>query len=197
MSTPSPQISTLWSKYWDALGGWESIRSDRYLHIAFALDAVSFPLWIQPGWWDATVNVLAILIGFSVSTFSVALTLADRLEKRLVKRDSYSDASPLLTLISGYVFYLLIGFAALGLSIIAKAWHLPDLMQPSETGPKMDYEFLMFSLKVVARVFWLFCGLLFWYSLTSGVRCLMSVFRLSNIVQLIADHEKTKEDRSK
>lgn len=190
MNTPGPQTDNLWLKYWRALGGWEKLRSDEYLYAAILLDFVSFPLWTQPGWWDATINVMAILIGFSVSTFSVALTLADRLEKRLITRDSYTNSSPLLTLISGYVFYLLVGFVALGLSVIAKAWYMPDLMKPPETMPTPEYEFAMFVFRVLSRGLWFCCGFLFWYSLTCGVRCLMSVFRLSTVVQRVSDAER-------
>lgn len=183
MNTPSPQSENIWQRYWKALGGWQTLKDDHYLKVAFCLAVASVTLWIEPEWWDGVINVMAILIGFSVSTFSVALTLADRISDRLLRRSKFDNSSPLLTLIAGYVFYLLVGFLSLGASVMAKAWYKPHWLKNVDH----DYDFLFQCLWVSARLYWFLCGVLFWYSLTSGVRCLMSVFRLSSIVQRLED----------
>jgi|GEM_PF-4131036 len=180
---------TIWIEYWNALGGWDVLKSEVYFLWAVGLTFFTAPFWLIPGWWDTTTDVLAILVGFSVSIFAVALTLAERMGNRMFKRDSYDDRSPLLVFLAGYIFYILLGFAALAGGVISEAWYQPQILD--ETA--VNYEFFSTMLLIIGKVFWCLCGLLFWYSLTLGVRTLMSVFRLAGVLQLVEEHSARRD----
>lgn len=183
MSAAPNNQKSIWIRYWMAFGGAQRLFKDPYFGAAICLTIASFPLWITPGWWNSTINVMAILIGFSVSTFAVALSLTDSFRERLTKRDSYDDSSPLLTLIAGYIHYLTVGFCSVGASLISMAWYHPEWVGDIDYG----YEFFPTGLWLLSRGFWILSGLLFCYSLTSALQCTMSLFRLADITQKVAD----------
>jgi len=190
MSASSNPKESIWRRFWIALGGWSTLLNDVYLYAALALTIVSLPLWLQPLWWDTTINVLAILIGFSVSGFAVALSVVDRLGGRELKRSRYDNTSPLLKLIAGYVHYLIVGITALGFSVLCKAWYFPNWVEVART--KAEWEFFLTVMAISAIILWVFGGFLFCYSLTSAVRNVMSIFRLIHLVQRVHDHAASK-----
>jgi hypothetical protein len=183
------QPPSIWVEYWNALGGWDVLKTEVYFLWAVVLTVFTAPFWLIPGWWDTTTDVLAILVGFSVSIFAVALTLAERMGNRMFKRDSYDGQSPLLVFLAGYIFYILLGFVALAGGVISEAWYQPQILDITA----VNYEFFSSMLLIVAKLFWCLCGLLFWYCLTLGVRTLMSVFRLAGVLQLVEEHNARRE----
>lgn len=188
MSHRPPYSEWIWTRFWRVLG-WDSILKDESLWAALALTAVSFPLWLRPLWWDATISVLSILIGFSVSGFGVALTLISTQSSRILKKGPDGKPSPLVVYVAGFVHYFLVGFAALAVSVLCKAWYFPEVVD-EKWGEDC---FLCSMLTICCRLGWLFTGFLFWYSITLVVRCVMSIFRTSQILERIHEHENEQK----
>lgn len=188
--TEQVQKKSLWQRYWESLGGWQTLLNDHYFFIGIGLTVLLIPLWLQPLWWDTVITIVSILIGFSVGGFSVVLAISsERLQDRLLRRSEYDNRSPFLMFNAAFAHYLLTGFLALGAALLCKAWYQPQWLPQ----PESDLQNMRAFLGVFARMLWLLSGFLFCYCLSSGVGAVFFIYRIAEILQKVADHSEKKK----
>lgn len=189
MSSSSSR-NNIWKRYWHALGGLSTLLKDIHLYIAVGLTVLTLPIWLVPLWWDLVISVLSTVIGFSIGGFSVVLALSnERMKGRLLKRNKFTGRSPFLMFNSAFTHYILLGFLALMLALLCKAYYRPELLSQMEPWAKDFWEYIGYF----ARIGWVIAGFFFCYCLSSCVGAVFYIYRLAEIIQIMDDHDKNME----
>jgi len=162
-------LKPIYSRYWDAYGGFKALFRSFYLHAAIVITAIASNFWLTEKWWEQSN-----LLGFSLGGFAMFLGFGDEKFRALLAESDESDAdgdeikpSVYLLLCSSFVHFILLQVIALFFAIIAKSldfyYPWPILWQGLISNLTLAFGCLGY--------------LLFIYSMTSVLAATMAVFR--------------------
>lgn len=165
-------VSQIFGRYWEAYGGRRALLRSPYLHLAFILLAVTYPIWSAPEWWDQVISVVPNLLGFTLGGFAMFLGFGDEKFRALLAEPDEDDPdapSLYVGLCATFVHFIVVQVAALAFALVAKAWWFPF------PWPAPILEILpVLNLIGGAVGFGLFL-----YAITSAVAATMHVFRMA------------------
>lgn len=169
--------------YWTAYGGIKKLLGSPYLQISLLITVCSYGLWMRPEWWETFLTINPAILGFTIGGFALLLaTGADKFGAILAEARLYEKSeleSPLAKLGAAFVHFIIIQFASIIYSIIAKA--------ADKVLPQHHFEFL--ACENVRRVFWgigFFVGI---YALVCAIATAEWIFR---IVVLLVKFQKAR-----
>ena len=193
MTTYRPPKKPLIERFFESLGGWNTLYKDKFLWAAVVLTVLLTPLWIHPQWWDMVIGVMSLLVGFSIGGLAVILSLlGDQMKRRIMKRSKFDGRSPFLMLNAAFTHYIITCFTALAAALLSKAWYQPQWIPSDSEG---THDFIM-VLTGLSKIVWLVSGFLFCYSLTSGAGAMLYIYRLAETSQTVADFENAKAGKT-
>lgn len=169
-------VSNIFGAYWRAYGGLRAMLRSPYLHLALVLLPLTANTWTSPLWWDAALNVLPNLLGFTLGGFAIFIGFGDeRFRSLLAEPDDEVPERPTIYvgLCATFVHFILVQFLAVIAALLAKSWwfHAP-WMDPLR--PALPY--LNFIGGAVGFA-------VFLYALTSVVAATMHVLRIARMYE--------------
>lgn len=162
----------LFGRYWQAYGGGRALVRSPYLHLSLVLLALTYPIWSAPHWWDAVINVLPNLLGFTLGGFAMFLGFGDeKFRALLAEADDDDPEAPSLYvgMCATFVHFILVQVLALLFALLAKAWWFP-FPWPATVAAALP----ALNMTSGAAGFGLFL-----YAITSAVAATMHVFRMA------------------
>jgi len=184
--------ASILQSYSKNFGGIRKIFVSIYFWFSVIFTLICAPFWISGNWWDTTISVLSILIGFTSAGLGTALAvMSDDFKKVLKENHVYEpDKVPYLQLIAGLLHYILVCFIAIGVALFSKAWieNTPAFL----TNLAISSIEMTSCFMVTKSLLGAFGFLLFSYGIFSCLHCSILIYQLAK-----HDHEwveKQKED---
>lgn len=165
-------VSQIFGRYWQAYGGGRALLRSPYLHLAFVLLAITYPIWSAPQWWDQVISVVPNLLGFTLGGFAMFLGFGDEKFRALLAEPDEDDPdapSLYVGLCATFVHFIVVQVVALIFALVAKAWwfHYPWPASVANMLPVLNL--------IGGAIGFGF----FLYAITSAVAATMHVFRMA------------------
>ena len=115
--------------YWIAYGRWKALVSSPYLHFAILFASLfCFPVWRFGAkwiWFDAAINVLPSMLGFTLGGYAMLLAVGDdKFRRKIAGKKEDETASPFMEVNAAFVHFILMQAFALMFALIGKSWCL-------------------------------------------------------------------------
>lgn len=158
---------------------WRSL----YFRWAIYLTLLLAPLWLQPGWWEQSISILSILIGFSVAAYSLLLAFGNReFQKLLSAQPAAADQAPaFMRMSAAFLFFITVQMSGLCAALFSQAWFFEDFW-------KMHVE-----IKLIYWPLWLISFFLFCYSLTCAMNAARYIYKMTEM--FVALENRIKNDK--
>jgi hypothetical protein len=187
MENPTKRVKLgAFGLYWSDYGGLRALMGSSYLHIAVIFSIVSFPIWMNEGWWDTVISVVPSLAGFSLAAYAMLIAFGNERFLRIittpvpVEGSSEKDrVGPSIYLTTGaaFVHFIIVQSVALLIALLCKAWFVP--VWPLG---KRIFGFVGLSemwIVYLSRSFWGIGYFVFIYSVLCGLAATMRIYRMS------------------
>lgn len=169
----------LYKSYWRLYGGWKSLLSSLYFHVALVVLALTYGTWSVAGWWDGSISVLTSLLSFSLAGYAMIMAFGDKVFFSILSRDNADGKTPPFKVINSTFFHFIF-VQVLGIfwAIIAKSNPMSSL--PPDFIACLSAEFSWFdsALEILRLIFWGGGFFLMLYSLSLALAATAAVFKM-------------------
>lgn len=175
-------VSSIFSRYWRAYGGFNALVRSFYLHAAIFVTCICFNAWLTSGWWDQVTSILPNVLGFTLGGFAIFTSFGDEKFRKLLAEPNADDEkapTDYMKLCSIFVHFILLQIIALLIAVVAKALYFPWERAP---------EFFRLALPWLNGLTGFIGYALFIYSLTSALAATMHVFRIALMYEMYQKH---------
>lgn len=157
------------------------VRHTIQFRVALWFTLLVFPLWWFPNWWESVLNVLSLLIGFSISGLGMVCSFGDaRFRKLIGPKDAQDERPPYLMMTSEFTFFVLLQFASLTLALVCKAFYQPQWFD--------RYVTFYSILTYLGKALWGFAFFFFSWSLSTGIGAALYLYRLTKMQVTVDCH---------
>ena len=168
---------SVWSRYWNAYGGFKALLYSRYFIISCVVTLVTFPFWMQSSWWDLPLSIMPNLLGFSLGGLAILIgVIQPETMSVLATKDKATSITTMSKFTATFTHFVLVHAACLFLAILCKATYWEASTEP-------ERQLWVWSLQLLG---WGFSWLVFVYALTLTFATSIEVFRFSEILQELA-----------
>ncbi|WP_439671204.1 hypothetical protein [Cupriavidus necator] len=177
-------VTDIFSRYWQAYGGWPSLVRSPYFHAAVLLTALTAHTWSQVDWWNQVLSILPNLLGFTIGGFTLFLAIgSDRFRAILSARDDDEPASMMELISASYVHFIVVQTLAIICALLASATNFPtpSFLITWINGVGLPAETIITTMRLIG---WGGSYLLFLYALALVVAACMVIFRTSRWAEL-------------
>jgi hypothetical protein len=179
---------------WKNFGGWKEVLSSPYFLCSLLITGLGYNVWLYDTWWDLPLSILPNVLGFSLAGYAILLAVSNQsFQKLLVEsKDEESGTAAFHSVHAEFVHFAFIQALALLLGVIAR---LIDF-DPTWLLNLDSQNCITNSLAIANKVFSGIGFLLFAYSLTLAVSCVISVYVVIDLAQkALPKDEPPKEPR--
>ncbi|WP_429955968.1 hypothetical protein ACQW08_01770 [Gluconobacter japonicus] len=169
-------VGKLFHEYWEIYGGYISLITSPYFHLALLISIFSWNSWTKPDWWDTAISVLPSLVSFTLAGYAMLTALGDdSFRKKMAVTNRPGEPSVFMQVSTTFAHFITIQTIALLLAIFCKSRPLAtiDLILNHYISSNFNSTALIF----VSRSFWLISYCFFVYSCVLVFSCTMAVFR--------------------
>lgn len=170
----------MFSRYWKAYGGWESVFKSSYFYCSVLLTLISFGIWSRAAWYEIPISVLPNILGFSLGGYAIWLALGDqKFYEKVTGKSQDSVESPFMKINSAFVHFIVLQIIALIFALVFKAHffdNLPQFIQSQLVKWIPNFAEIVHYLNLV------FSGigyLLFIYAIFAAFAATMAIFRIA------------------
>lgn len=168
VTQPYRDVGNLFSRYWQAYGGYSALLFSPYLHVAAILTGLLWPVWAAHKWWETTLQVVPSILGFTLAGFTIWLGFGDeKFQRLLAKRPRGRNTSAYIGVSAAFVHFIVVQLLAVVAALIGEATDFP-LSATNRLRPMMT---------ILAPMGHFFGYLLFVYSLMTALAATLGVFR--------------------
>lgn len=181
--------------YWRSYGGLKAVLASPFFHLSLILVLICYPLWWAGNWWEKVFAIVPSLLGFSIASFTIFLSIGDERFRRLlgVVRPG-KEYSSLVSSASAFFHFILLQSIALILALIASAQPMAAILEVVREANRYVPAVPLFLLIVCAKVFRAAGALFLIYALLSAVAAMLNVFRITHIFSGFATNKFLKEN---
>jgi hypothetical protein len=186
-----PALVTL-KEYWTIYGGFGALFTSIYFWLAFSITVISTSYPTDSDWFKLAISVLPIYFGFSVTAYGLILSVggSDIIET-LSTKDTDQEYSDYQTFSSTFFHYLTIQFIAVVLSISASISSNYSFLLSINHIKEID--FFIFINKIGYFIISYLGFFMFWYGVFLGMSVLISIFRISMLINTASEVDLTEE----
>lgn len=176
------QYVGLWKalrRYYSAYGGVRSIITSPIFALALLITCLSYNSWKTAAWVTQAQAILPNMLGFSLGTYSILLTLLnERMREAMTSAMSAKGISALSSVNATFLHFILVQILAILWSFQYQGSWLFDLFAAIDTSV-FPNAMKLFSYLMITGSF--VGNLLFMYALSLAISAAMSVYRLATL----------------
>ncbi|MDE4602475.1 MULTISPECIES: hypothetical protein [Sinorhizobium] len=172
------------SEYFRNYGGWSELLSSPLLWIALAISTVSYRNWLEPNWLEVSQELIPSLLGFSLGTYAILVSLlTGRLKRALREVKNGRGVSYLADINSNFFHFIFVQVSALAWGFLFDGSWAYD----AATFLKIYYSRSMDVFEAVRTIGSFFGHFLLVYSFLLILAAALQVYRLVLINDLGGD----------
>ncbi|GCD50339.1 hypothetical protein [Acetobacter pasteurianus] len=115
-------VEKVFCDYFNIYGGFLSLISSPYLHLALFLSIISFGLWSTDGWWDLPLSILPSLISFTLAGYAMLTALGnDQFRAKMARTIPPHQESVFMQVSASFAHFIIVQTIGLLLALISKA----------------------------------------------------------------------------
>ncbi len=115
--------------YWKNYGGFKAIISSPYFLMSILLTIFVVIFGESKGWYEYTLNILPDILGFSIGSFAILISLGDnQFRKRLSTEISGQKSTPFMVINSSFVHFIFIQIVAILFALIGQVLSLSNII---------------------------------------------------------------------
>lgn len=169
-------VAETFAIYWKAYGKGRALVRSPYLHLAFLISLLSYPLWWNCGgttlvWYDIVLAVFPNLMGFTLGGYTILLAFGNEEFLKLISGSDQPDKpSPFMTINGAMVHFIILQGLAILIAIFCKAWGLTS-----------------------GLIAWFGC-VFFIYALLTAIGATMAILRMAHQIDIFRQRQKGHDD---
>ena len=115
--------------YWENYGGFKAIVSSPYFMISLLLTILVVVFGESKGWYEHTLNILPDILGFSIGSFAILISLGDnKFRKKLSAEKDGQKSTPFMIINSSFVHFIFIQIVAILFALISQILVLENII---------------------------------------------------------------------
>lgn len=181
-------------RYWRSYGGLRAVLASPFFHVSVLILAVCGPLWWSGPWWTSALSIVPSLLGFSIASFTILLSVGDEKFRRLlgVVRPGKTE-STLVRSASAFFHFILLQAIVLVVALVASSRPLGSLLAASGYSfSELPGPIAVLAL-MMGKTFRAVGMLLLIYTLMSAVAAMLNVFRITQLFSDFASQQNRRD----
>ncbi len=119
--------------YWENYGGFKTIVTSQYFRISLLLTTLLTIFVVifgeSKGWYEHTLNTLPDILGFSIASFAILISLGDnKFRKKLSAEKDSQKSTPFMIINSSFVHFIFIQIIAILFALISQILVLKNII---------------------------------------------------------------------
>jgi len=115
--------------YWENYGGFKAVVSSPYFIISLLLTIFVSIFGTSEKWYEHTLNVLPDILGFSIGSFAILISLGDnKFRKKLSVEKNDTKSTPFMIINSSFVHFIFIQIVAIMVALISQLLDLDNII---------------------------------------------------------------------
>lgn len=115
--------------YWENYGGFKAILSSPYFMISLLLTIFIVTFGASVKWYEHTLNILPDILGFSIGSFAILISLGDnKFRKKLSAEKDSQKSTPFMIINSSFVHFIFIQIIAILFALISQIVELENIV---------------------------------------------------------------------